>query len=122
MNISSVCQRFGMAGASIALTVMAGSAMAKEITIAIVAANMEYPFNAAEVRGFQEQAKELGVKSIVLDPKGSVEKQGNAVDDLITRKVDGIGSILLDSVVAKTWIDRADESNIPFVSVGVQVG
>lgn len=122
MKFSSAIQRFGMASASVALTLMAGTAVAKEVTIAIVAANMEYPFNAAEVRGFQAEAKELGVKSVVLDPKGSVEKQGNAVDDLITRKVDGIGSILLDSVVAKTWIDRANESNIPFVSVGVQVG
>ncbi|SOE46625.1 monosaccharide ABC transporter substrate-binding protein, CUT2 family [Caballeronia arationis] len=122
MKISTEFKRFGMAAASVALALVTGTAVAKDITIAIVAANMEYPFNAAEVRGFQTQAKELGIKSIVLDPKGSVEKQGNAVDDLITRKVDGIGSILLDSVVAKTWIDRANENNIPFVSVGVQVG
>src|SRR5258708_31896199 len=104
------------------MSLLASAATAEDITLGIVAANMQYPFNAAAVKGFQEEAKKLGAKTVVLDGKGSVEKQGNAIDDLISQKVDGIGSILLDSVVAKTWVDRAAESNIPFVSVGVQVG
>jgi ribose transport system substrate-binding protein len=122
MKISTAFRRFCMTGVSMVFTMTAGVALAKDVTIAIVAANMEYPFNAAMVRGFQAESKELGAKSVVLDPKGSVEKQGNAVDDLITRRVDGIAVILLDSVVGKTWIDRAAENNIPFVSAGVQVG
>ncbi|MGF6700393.1 ribose transport system substrate-binding protein [Paraburkholderia sp. MM5496-R1] len=112
----------GVAGIALAMALVATPAAAKEITLGIVAANMQYPFNAAAVRGFQAEAKKLGAKTVVLDGKGSVEAQGNAIDDLISQKVDGIGSILLDSVVAKTWVDRAAENNIPFVSVGVQVG
>ncbi|MGF6790362.1 sugar ABC transporter substrate-binding protein [Paraburkholderia sp. 35.1] len=112
----------GVAGIAVAMALVATTAAAKEITLGIVAANMQYPFNAAAVRGFQAEAKKLGAKTVVLDGKGSVEAQGNAIDDLISQKVDGIGSILLDSVVAKTWVDRAAENNIPFVSVGVQVG
>jgi ribose transport system substrate-binding protein len=112
----------GLTGLAVAMCLVATAATAKDITLGIVAANMQYPFNAAAVKGFQTEATKLGAKTVVLDGKGSVEKQGNAIDDLISQKVDGIGSILLDSVVAKTWVDRAAENNIPFVSVGVQVG
>ncbi len=120
--MKSTDMKVGVASIAIAISFFASAATAKDITLGIVAANMQYPFNAAAVKGFQEEAKTLGAKTIVLDGKGSVEQQGNAIDDLISQKVDGIGSILLDSVVAKTWVDRAAESNIPFVSVGVQVG
>jgi ribose transport system substrate-binding protein len=101
---------------------MATASQAKEITLAYVAANLQYPYNVALGKGFQDAAKELGAKSIVLDPKGSVEKQGNAIDDLIAQKVDGITAIVMDSVVARAWVDRAAENNIPFVASAVQVG
>lgn len=111
-------------GISAALALAAGTAGAadKQITIAYVAGSMQYPYNVAVAKGFQDVAKELGAKAVVLDPRGSVEKQGNAIDDLIAQKVDGISAILLDSVVAKTWVDRAAEHNIPFVAAAVQVG
>lgn len=112
----------GVAAITSGLVLMAGSAAAKDITIAYVAANMQYPYNVAFAKGFQDAAKKLGVKAIVLDPRGSVEKQGNAIDDLISQKVDGITAILVDSVVSKTWVDRAAEHNIPFVASAVQVG
>ena len=46
----------------------------------------------------------------------------NAVDDLIAQKVSGIGVIALDSVIAQTWVDKANGVNIPFTAVAVQVG
>jgi ribose transport system substrate-binding protein len=36
--------------------------------------------------------------------------------------VNGITPIILDSVVAQTWVDKANEANIPFVATAVQVG
>ncbi|MFP3556698.1 sugar ABC transporter substrate-binding protein [Paraburkholderia sp. SIMBA_049] len=98
------------------------AAAAKEITLGFVAAGMQYPFNVAAARGFQDEARKLGAKSVVLDAKGSVEKQGNAIDDLITQKTDGIASILIDSVVAQSWVDRAAQNNVNFVATAVQVG
>ena len=109
----------GLAGA---FSAFAGAAQAKDVTLGFVAANMQYPYNAAVAKGFQQGAKELGAKTLLLDPKGSVEKQGNAIDDLITQKVDGISAILLDSVVARTWVDRAVDNNVAFVAAAVQVG
>lgn len=111
-----------MAGIAGTLTMMSGAASAKDITLGFVAASMQHPYNYAMAKSFQETAKELGAKAVVLDPKGSVEKQGNSIDDLITQKVDGIAIIPLDSIVAKTWVDHAAENNIAFVAAAAQVG
>jgi ribose transport system substrate-binding protein len=115
-------KKLGMSSVAVALSVLASAAGAKEITLAFVAASLQYPHNVAVAKGFQDEAKKLGAKVLVLDSKTSVEKQGNAVDDLITQKVDGIAAILIDSVVAKTWVDKAAAANVGFVAAAVQVG
>jgi ABC-type sugar transport system substrate-binding protein len=47
--------------------------------------------------------------------KASVEKQSNAVDDLIAQKVDRIAILPIDGMVAKSWVDRAASPDTPFV-------
>jgi ribose transport system substrate-binding protein len=115
-------KKIGVVGIAGSLSVMSGAAVAKEITLGFVPASMIYSYNAAAAKGFQDAAKELGAKSIVVDPKGSVERQGNAIDDLITQKVDGISAIVLDSVVAQTWVDRVVSNNIVFVAATSPIG
>ncbi|WP_321807020.1 sugar ABC transporter substrate-binding protein [Burkholderia sp. BCC1993] len=112
----------GLAGMAGALALSAQLAGAKELTVGYVAAGMQYPFNVAAARGFEAAAKEAGVKSVVLDAKTSVERQGNAVDDLIAQKVDGIAVLPIDAVVAQSWVDRAAARNIPVVAVATQIG
>ncbi|NIF56054.1 sugar ABC transporter substrate-binding protein [Burkholderia sp. Ax-1724] len=109
----------GLAGAAAFLT---NAVFAKDITLGYVSAGMQYPFNVAAARGFEAAAKAAGVKTIVLDAKTSVEKQGNAVDDLIAQKIDGIAVLPIDAVVAQSWVDRATSHNIPFVAVATQIG
>jgi ribose transport system substrate-binding protein len=104
------------------LATMSGTADAKDITLGYVPASLQYPYNVATAKGFEEQAKELGAKVVILDPRGSVEKQGNAIDDLISQHVDGVAALPLDGVVAQTWVDKALRSKIPFVSVATQIG
>ncbi|HEX7914036.1 MAG TPA: sugar ABC transporter substrate-binding protein [Paraburkholderia sp.] len=99
-----------------------GALSAKEITFGYVAAGMQFPFNVAVVKGFQAAAKEVGVKTIILDGKTSVEKQGNAIDDLLAQKVDGIAVLPIDGLVAQGWVDRVTAHNIPFVSVATEIG
>ena len=105
-----------------ALAFMADVALAKDITLGYVAAGMQYPFNVAAAKGFEAAAKAAGVKTIILDAKTSVERQGNSVDDLIAQKVDGIAVLPIDAVVAQAWVDRAASHNIPIVAVATQVG
>ncbi len=112
----------GVASVASALAMCVDAASAKDITLGYVAAGMQFPFNVAAAKGFEAAAKEAGVKTVVLDGKTSVERQGNAVDDLIAQKVDGIAVLPIDAVVAQAWVDRASSSKIPFVAVATQIG
>ncbi|MBC2834523.1 sugar ABC transporter substrate-binding protein [Paragemmobacter straminiformis] len=100
----------------------AGAAYAEEMTFGYVPASLEYPYNVQTAEGFKEAAEKAGVKVVVLDPRGSVEKQGNAIDDLLTQNVDGIGFLPLDSVVAESFVDKIDEAGKPVVAIASQVG
>lgn len=85
-------------------------------------AGLSYPFAAAIAQGFQQQAARAGVEAIVLDAQGKVQKQANDLDDLLSQRVAGIVLMPLDSVIARSWVDRAAAAAIPVVAVGSQVG
>jgi ribose transport system substrate-binding protein len=108
--------------AAAATLLCGGAADADQLTFGYVPASLEYPYNVSTAQGFEEAAKAAGVKTVVLDPRGSVEKQGNALDDLITQKVDAIGFLPLDSVVAESFVDKINEAKIPVVAIALQVG
>ena len=99
-----------------------GTANAKDLVFGYVPASLEYPYNVNTAKGFEEAAKAAGVKTVVIDPRGSVEKQGNALDDLLTQKVDAIGFLPLDSVVAESFVDKITAAKIPVVAIALQVG
>ena len=107
---------------AVAALLGASSAMAKDLTFGYVPASLEYPYNVMTAKGFEEAAKAAGVKTVVLDPRGSIEKQGNAIDDLITKKVDAVGFLPLDSVVAETFVGKLNAVNIPVAAIASQVG
>ena len=113
--------RFSLAAAGAVL--LQGSASdAKQLTFGYVPASLEYPYNVSTAQGFREAAEAAGVKTIVLDPRGSVEKQGNSIDDLISQKVDAVGFLPLDSVVAESFVDKLNAAKIPVVAIALQVG
>ncbi|TIQ18299.1 MAG: sugar ABC transporter substrate-binding protein [Mesorhizobium sp.] len=112
--------KLGMA--AIATLLCAGTAAAKDLTFGYVPASLEYPYNVMTAKGFEEAGKKAGVKTVVLDPRGSVEKQGNALDDLLSQKVDAIGFLPLDSVVAESFVDKVNDAGIPVVAIALQVG
>ncbi|WP_415118202.1 sugar ABC transporter substrate-binding protein [Paraburkholderia sp.] len=97
-------------------------AESRQITVGYVAAGLQYPFNVAVAKGFGDAAKAAGVKAIILDPKTSVERQANAIDDLVSQKVDGIAFLPLDGVVAQGWADRVAAHGIPLVAVATELG
>ena len=92
------------------------------LTFGYVPASLEYPYNVSTANGFTEAAAAAGVKTVVLDPRGSVANQANAIDDLLTQHVNAIGFLPLDSVVAESFVDRIKEKNIPVVAIALQVG
>lgn len=100
----------------------AGAPGAKEVRLAFIMTNEQNPAEIAMAEGFKREAEKLNAEVQVVSAKGSVEKMGNAIDDMIAQGVNGIATITMDSVVATTWVDRANDANVPFVSVAVQVG
>lgn len=100
----------------------ASAANAAEQTFGYVPAAIGHPFNVATMKGFESAAKAAGVKTVIIDPRGSVEKQGNAIDDLIAQHVDAIGFLPLDSVVAESFVDKIVDQKIPVVVIAGMVG
>ncbi len=104
------------------LAVTATVSNAAELTFGYVPGNLAYPYNVATAKGFEAAAKAAGVKAVIIDPRGSVEKQGNALDDMIAQRVDAIGFLPLDSVVAQSFVDKIVDHDIPVAAVAVMVG
>ncbi|TIX39400.1 MAG: sugar ABC transporter substrate-binding protein, partial [Mesorhizobium sp.] len=114
--------RIGALGLASALMLATTATYAKDITLAFIATNQQNPAEVSQIKGFTAAAEKLGAKVMVLDARGSAEKMSNAIDDLIAQQVDGIAAIILDSVVAQSWVDKANDAKIPFVADAVQVG
>jgi ribose transport system substrate-binding protein len=117
-----IIQALGLAGLASVLAVSASTVEARQITLGYSSIGLSYPFAAAIAKGFQNAATAAGVKTVVLDAKGSVEKQANDIDDLIAQKVDGIAIMPLDSTVAQGWVDRASAHDILTVGVASEIG
>ena len=118
---TSCVVRLSLAAAGMML-LQGSAADARQLTFGYVPSSLEYPYNVSTAQGFKEAAEAAGVKTIVLDPRGSVEKQGNALDDLISQKVDAVGFLPLDSVVAESFVDKLNAAKIPVVAIALQVG
>jgi ribose transport system substrate-binding protein len=117
-----IIQALGLAGLASVLAVSASTVEARQITLGYSSIGLSYPFAAAIAKGFQNAATAAGVKPVLLDAKGSVEKQANDIDDLIAQKVDGIAIMPLDSTVAQGWVDRASAHDILTVGVASEIG
>jgi ribose transport system substrate-binding protein len=118
-NINSLAAVFSL---TTAFSAIESSALAKDVTLAFVVTNFQNVAEVSMADGFRKEGEKLGAKVILIDSKGSVEKQANGIEDAIAQDVDGIAAIVLDSAVAKSWVDRANASGIPFTAVAVQVG
>lgn len=104
------------------LALTATASNAAELTFGYVPGNLAYPYNVSTAKGFEAAAKAAGVKAVIIDPRGSVEKQGNALDDMIAQRVDAIGFLPLDSVVAQSFVDKIVDHEIPVAAIAVMVG
>jgi ribose transport system substrate-binding protein len=83
---------------------------------------LSYPFAAAIAKGFTDAAARAGASAVVLDAKGDVQKQANDIDDLIAQHVQGFAVMPLDSVVAQSWVKRANAGGVPIAAVAALVG
>lgn len=114
-----------MALTTITAALVCGTNLARaadDVVLGYIPASLEYPYNVASAHGFEEEAKKLGAKVVILNPRGEVEKQANGIEDLIAQGVKGIAILPLDGVVAQSWVDNITSRGIPFVSLATQIG
>jgi ribose transport system substrate-binding protein len=94
----------------------------KHIVIGLSNQTMAVTFPVGLAKGAQQEADRLGVKLIVLDSKGDVQKQGSDMQDLIAQKVNGILIVPNSPGPAQAMVDAAVAAGIPVASVHGTVG
>ncbi|WP_233440369.1 substrate-binding domain-containing protein [Modicisalibacter coralii] len=102
-----------LAASVLLMTLATAPAMAKEITIGVVAKIGGIPwFNAMEA-GIEERAKELDVNAFMVGPTSADPAlQVRAIEDLIAQGVDVIGVVPNDAQVLEPVLARAREQGI----------
>ncbi|MDQ1563109.1 MAG: ribose transport system substrate-binding protein, partial [Actinomycetota bacterium] len=94
----------------------------KKIVIGLSNQTMASTFPVGLAKGAQQEATKLGVKLVVLDSKGDVQKQGSDMQDLIAQKVSGILIVPNSPGPAQAMVDQAVTAKIPVASVHGTVG
>jgi ribose transport system substrate-binding protein len=107
---------------SASTTANAAATPQKQIVIGMSNQTMAVTFPVALAKGAQEEADRLGVKLVVLDSKGDVQKQGSDMQDLIAQKVNGILIVPNSPGPAQAMVDAAVAAGIPVASVHGTVG
>jgi ribose transport system substrate-binding protein len=94
----------------------------KQIVIGLSNQTMAVTFPVGLAKGAQQEADKLGVKLVVLDSKGDVQKQGSDIQDLIAQKVSGILIVPNSPGPAQSMVDSVAAAGIPIASVHGTVG
>ena len=107
----------------LAVAVLTGLALtthvqAKDKVFALVPKAMNNPFFDQAREGCQRAAKEIGgIKCLWIGPADATEQeQVEVVQDLITRKVDGIGVSAANAPAIATVLARAKQAGIPVIT------
>jgi len=94
----------------------------KQLVFGYVQNTFLAPSNQAAIKGFNEEAEKVGVRTVILDSRLSTEQQANAIDDLLAQNIDAIAFVPTDSVVAQGWVDKMAEAGVPAVASLIMVG
>ena len=78
--------------------------------------DLSMPYQQADARAFAEYGKKIGVDTIILDGKSSAEVMANDMEDLISRKVDGIIIQPEDGEAISPFVVEAQKANIPVLT------
>ncbi len=96
------------------LVVMPGMAEAKDqLVFGNICFSRVDVWNSYSIKAFEYAGKKMGVKTIVLDPEGQMEKAIAAMEDLINKKVDGISVFTMTPDLDVTLAKMAKEAGIP---------
>ena len=92
-----------------------GQTGGKPLTVGLVQIDLSNPFHLGEVEGAKEAARRLGFDLKVTSGEGDVNKQIQAVENLINQKVDVISVNMIDAKAFGPTLQKAKAANIPVV-------
>ena len=95
-----------------------GAAPGGKLTIGIVTFSSTDVATNAEIAGVKTAADALGWTVTVVDAQGSVDTGNTAIEDLVQKKVDAIGEIVLPAASLGAGIAAANAAGIPVISMG----
>lgn len=90
-------------------------------TIMIMVNSLDNPYYAAEAKGADLKAKELGYSTSVLSHGEDVKKQSELIDAAIGKKVQGIILDNADSTASVAAIQKAKDAGIPVVLINREI-
>jgi ABC-type sugar transport system substrate-binding protein len=98
-------------------TSASASPTAKEITVGLVQIDLSNPFHLGEVQGAQEAARRYGFRLVVASGEGDVNKQIQAVENLINQHVDVLAINFIDINAFGPTLQKAKAAGIPVVGL-----
>lgn len=87
------------------------------LTIGLSISTLNNPFFVTLSENAEAKAKELGVKTTIVDAQDNASKQASDIEDLIQQNVDLIIINPVDSVAVATAVESANTLNIPVITV-----
>jgi ribose transport system substrate-binding protein len=93
----------------------------KTITIGFSNWSRSFEFYVDMETGMQEKAKELGVNVLLQDPSGNLAEQTKQLENFISRDVDGIIIVPIDSQAAGDEVVMVNDTNIPIITLDIAV-
>lgn len=87
------------------------------LTIGLSISTLNNPFFVTLSENAEAKAKELGVKTTIVDAQDNASKQASDIEDLIQQNVDLIIINPVDSVAVATAVESANALNIPVITV-----
>lgn len=104
----------GLVGCSSNNSTQTSSSGKKEITVGLCFPAADHGWLGAVIKDAEEEAKAQGVKYVVTTAENP-NKQTNDVEDLITKKVDAIVMLPMESAALTPAAEKVKTANIPLV-------
>src|SRR5688572_29576164 len=99
---------------ALAILLGAGAASAQEpMQIGLFQIDLSNPFHLGEVDGAREAARRAGFELVVTSGEGDVNKQIQAVENLINQGVDAISVNFIDAKAFGPTMKKAADAGIP---------
>lgn len=101
--------------AAVLFTFASGATAQDKVQIGLVQIDLSNPFHLGEVDGANEAARRAGFELIVTSGEGDVNKQIQAVENLINQGVDAISVNFIDAGAFGPTMKKAADAGIPII-------